>query len=66
MRLYGEAEGREHLLIELILERRLVGADFLYIHWLSLRNPRTQFSERRPRSPGQDVPGLGLRARPAD
>ncbi|MGC3996664.1 MAG: histone deacetylase [Anaeromyxobacter sp.] len=61
VRLYGEAEGREHLLIELILEkRRLVGADFLYIHWLSLRNPRTQFSERRPRLPGQDVPGLGL------
>jgi hypothetical protein len=32
----------------------------LFVHWLSLRNPRAQFSERRPRLPGQDVPGLGL------
>jgi hypothetical protein len=51
----------EHLLIEAVLERRRVaGVDALYIHWLSLRNPRAQFSERRPRLPGQDVPGLGL------
>ena len=61
MRLYGEADAKEHLLVELILEkRRIAGADVLYVHWMSLRNPRAQFSERRPRLPGQDVPGLGL------
>ena len=61
MRLYGEADAREHLLVELILERRrIAGADVLYVHWMSLRNPRAQFSERRPRLPGQEVPGLGL------
>jgi hypothetical protein len=27
---------------------------------MSLRNPRAQFSERRPRLPGQEVPGLGM------
>ena len=32
----------------------------LFIHWLSLRHPRAHFSERRPRLPGQEVPGLGL------
>jgi acetoin utilization deacetylase AcuC-like enzyme len=69
MRLYGEADAREHLLVEIIVERRrleLAGerrpgeAEVLYIHWMSLRNPRAQFSERRPRLPGQEVPGLGL------
>lgn len=61
VRLHGEAEGQEHLLVELILERRhLLGVEVLFVHWLSLRNPRAQFSERRPRLPGQEVPGLGL------
>lgn len=61
LRLHGEADGREHLLVELIVERRRVlTAEVLYVHWLSLRNPRAQFSERRPRLPGQEVPGLGL------
>jgi len=61
IRLFGEADGREHLLIETILERRRTnGHPVLYVHWLSLRNPRAQFSARRPRLPGQDVPGLGL------
>jgi acetoin utilization deacetylase AcuC-like enzyme len=68
-RLYGEADAKEHLLVELILERRRIplparrgpgDAEVLHIHWLSLRNPRAQFSERRPRLPGQEVPGLGL------
>jgi acetoin utilization deacetylase AcuC-like enzyme len=60
-RLFGEAQGREHLLIEIILEkRRAAGHDVLYVHWLTLRNPLAQFSDRRPRLPGQDVPGLGL------
>ena len=58
---YGEAEAQEHLLVELVLERRRVlSVEVLYVHWLSLRNPRAQFSDRRPRLPGQEVPGLGL------
>jgi len=70
MRLYGEADAAEHLLVEAVLERRRMpagapderrqDAEVLYVHWLSLRNPRASFSERRPRLPGQDVPGLGL------
>jgi acetoin utilization deacetylase AcuC-like enzyme len=61
VRVYGEADGREHLLVELILEkRRVLSAEVLYVHWMSLRNPRAHFSERRPRLPGQEVPGLGL------
>jgi hypothetical protein len=61
VRIYGEADGREHLLVELIVEKRRVrGVEVLFVHWLSLRNPRAQFSELRPRLPGQDVPGLGL------
>ncbi len=61
VRVLGQLDAKEHLLMEVILERRTVlGMEVLYIHWLSLRNPRAQFSERRPRLPGQDVPGLGL------
>lgn len=61
LRVHGEADGQEHLLIELVLERRRVqGADVLYVHWLSLRHPRARFSVLRPRLPGQEVPGLGL------
>jgi hypothetical protein len=61
LRILGQSGGEEHLLIEAVLERRRVaGVDALYVHWLSLRNPRAQFSDRRPRLPGQDVPGLGL------
>jgi acetoin utilization deacetylase AcuC-like enzyme len=60
-RVFGTAEGKEHLLMEVILERRRVlGAEVLFVHWLSLRNPRAQFSALRPRLPGQEVPGLGL------
>ena len=61
VRLFGQAEGKEHLLMEVILERRRVlGVEVLYVHWLSLRNPLAQFSDKRPRLPGQEVPGLGL------
>ena len=60
-RIFGQSGGVEHLLVEVVLERRRVaGVDALYIHWLSLRNPRAVFSERRPRLPGQEVPGLGI------
>ena len=61
VRVLGQAGGEEHLLIEVVLERRhLADVDVLYVHWVSLRNPRAQFSDRRPRLPGQDVPGLGI------
>ena len=60
--LFGQdATGREHLLIELVVEKREVaGEPFLYVHWLTLRHPLTRFSERRPPLPDQEVPGLGL------
>ncbi len=61
VRILGQSGGEEHLLVEAVLERRRVaGVEALYVHWLSLRNPRAVFSDRRPRLPGQDVPGLGL------
>ncbi len=61
LRLTGSSDGQTHVLVEAVLEkRRCLGAPVLYIHWLSLRNPRVHFSERRPRLPGQEVPGLGL------
>jgi acetoin utilization deacetylase AcuC-like enzyme len=61
LRLTGRADGEEHVLVEAILERgRCRGVPVLYIHWLSLRHPRARFSDRRPRLPGQEVPGLGL------
>ena len=63
MRLLGEADGLDgpQVLVEAILEKRpCLGVPMLYIHWLSLRNPRARFSERRPRLPGQEVPGLGM------
>ena len=57
----GAQGGVEHLLLEFVLERRrMQGIDSLYVHWLTLRNPRAQFSAVRPRLPGQEVPGLGL------
>jgi len=61
MSLMGDWAGAQHLLIELVVERRrLEGSDVLYVHWLCLRNPRAQFSAIRPALPGQEVPGLGL------
>jgi acetoin utilization deacetylase AcuC-like enzyme len=55
------ASGREHALIELEVDRRRIGAGtFLFVNWMSLRNPRAQFSALRPQLPGQEVPGLGL------
>lgn len=51
----------EVVLIEVELERRRIGSGtFLFVNWLSLRNPRARFSATRPQLPGQEVPGLGL------
>jgi acetoin utilization deacetylase AcuC-like enzyme len=60
-RLYAEARGEEHVLVELVLQkRRVAGHEVLYVHWLHMRNPIARFSDTRPRLPGQEVPGLGL------
>jgi acetoin utilization deacetylase AcuC-like enzyme len=48
-------------LVELEVEKKAVeGCEILFVNWLSLRNPRAQFSQLRPQLPGQQVPGLGL------
>jgi acetoin utilization deacetylase AcuC-like enzyme len=61
VRVFGHAAGDEHLLVECVLQRQhLDGHEMLYVHWLSLRNPRGRFVAGRPPLPGQDVPGLGL------
>lgn len=61
MRLWGKSGKKEHLLMEVSLEKRVVaGRDVLYVHWLTLRHPRSRFDDRRPRLPGQEVPGLGM------
>lgn len=57
----GEAGGQTHTLVECVLERQVLdGRAALYVHWLTLRDPRARFSDRRPQFPGQDAPGLGL------
>lgn len=59
LRLFGMADGVEHLLVEVILERQILeGRAVLYVHWMALRHPRVQF--QRPPLPGQEVPGLGM------
>ena len=57
----GEADGETHVLVECVVERQSIeGRPTLLVNWLSLRDPKARFSERRPRLPGQNVPGLGL------
>ena len=60
--LFGQdGSAHEHLLIELVVEKREVaGEPLLYVHWLTLRHPLARFSEQRPALPDQEVPGLGL------
>lgn len=59
--LVASYQGVEHVLIEASLERRKVNArDILYVHWLTLRDPRSPFAAKRPKLPGQEVPGLGM------
>lgn len=61
LQLFGHADGREHLLVDCILDRRHVGDEaFLFVNWLTLRHPHARFSAVRPKLPGQEVPGLGL------
>ena len=59
--LFGFADGREHLLVDLVLSARPIGErQVLHVEWLSLRHPRARFSPQRPALPNQEVPGLGL------
>jgi acetoin utilization deacetylase AcuC-like enzyme len=59
VRIFDQPSGE--VLLEVMLEKkRIAGADLLYVHWLTLRNPRARFSDLRPQLPGQDMPGLGL------
>src|SRR5574341_360397 len=62
LRLYGEPE-RATLLMELRVNRSqrvIAGMDVIFVEWLLLQNPRQPFTERVPRLPGQEHPGLGM------
>lgn len=59
MRLFGHAGAARHLLVECVAEIKRP-EEVLFVNWLTLRNPRAQFSARRPKLPGQEHPGLGL------
>ncbi len=53
----------DELLVELRAERSrgvVPDMEVISVDWLLLQNPRESFSERRPRLPGQQHPGLGL------
>ncbi len=55
--------GSREVLVELRAERSrsaVPGMEVITVDWLLLQNPREPFSDRRPRLPGQQHPGLGL------
>lgn len=58
-RLFARARGVEHLVVECVLERKVIGeAPLLYVHWLTLQDSARRLS--RSPLPGQEHPGLGL------
>ncbi|MEM7479584.1 MAG: histone deacetylase [Acidobacteriota bacterium] len=62
MRVFGSPR-RRHLLMELKVRRdkaSLPPHEMLRVEWLLLQNPRREFSDRQPRLPGQQHPGLGM------
>ncbi|MFT7624572.1 MAG: acetoin utilization deacetylase AcuC-like enzyme [Myxococcota bacterium] len=60
-RVFGMADGRRHLLVELVVEAtEVAGERALFVNWLTLRHPATAFARGTPALPGQEVPGLGL------
>lgn len=70
MQVHGTADGQEHLIFEGVYARTRVhpppgvrlesDPEVLFVHWLTLRDPRQSFSIDRPQLPGQETPGLGL------
>jgi acetoin utilization deacetylase AcuC-like enzyme len=61
IRLFGRADGEEHLLMETDLSRATIAdRKVLFVNWLTLRHPIGRFTAERPKLPGQEVPGLGL------
>ena len=61
LQVHGTAGGREHLLIEFVVERTMLDdSPVLYVHWLTLRNPLAAEIPGRPLLPGQEAPGLGM------
>lgn len=62
LRLYGDP-ARSELLMELRVNRTaraIPGMDVIFVEWLLLQNPRQPFTDRVPRLPGQEHPGLGV------
>ncbi len=60
IRVFGQADGQESLLGEVVAERRSFNSSvWLYVHWLTLHHPRL-VTTTEVLLPGQDVPGLGL------
>jgi acetoin utilization deacetylase AcuC-like enzyme len=60
-RLSAWYQGKRHVLIECVLEKRELGGEpVLYVHWLSLEDAARHFDPRTRRLPGQEHPGLGL------
>jgi hypothetical protein len=69
LRITGTANGKEHLLVEVVTRRTtesLIG-DFgerpystLVIDWVRFQDPCAEFGEGHPRLPGQEHPGLHL------
>ncbi|MCF7805957.1 MAG: hypothetical protein K9N46_17055 [Candidatus Marinimicrobia bacterium] len=75
LRMYYDRKDDAHLLGEIVVEKarmvqkseRLIPERFyplgmLVIDWLALQDPTAEFSDERPRLPGQDYPGLGIGA----
>ena len=73
LRLYFDKQDREHLLIEIVARFRTLsspreavdeGAEETYrmvsIEWMTMQNPREDFTLERRRLPGQTYPGLGI------
>lgn len=62
IRVFGEPETREPLMeIRARRDRSTVaGMTLLRIEWLSLQNPRAEFTHERAKLPGQHHPGLGM------
>lgn len=75
LRIFGKKSGRsgaleEHLLVELVVGRKLRPADaelgypevleLLTVEWLLLQDPTADFTLRKPPLPGQKHPGLGI------